>query len=403
MVTTESGAIVYRISLLGDVMIGRLVDALLPTSIAREAPDSDPEFAAQIVDQSILPKYPRLQGYHHCSPWGNCINLLKSSDLVIANLETPLTKSEQKWEPKVFNYRSHPENVLCLTNLGMGYPRRKGYVSLANNHILDWGVEGLAETVKTLSGVGVDFAGAGRTQDEAEKPALLQLGGTQIDPKQWNITAWSFSDHPNEWKGIKTFNFIDYTSQGREKIRSQILADRSCQQNEEGPKQESHLKIVSMHWGPNYRWRPAKEIVELAHWLIDECDIDIIHGHSSHHIQGVEVYKGKLIVYGCGDFVDDYAVDRNWRNDLSAVWRVIVGSNNEVADQGERLEVKRLEVYPTRIEQFSANMKRPDEEGHQWVAEKFRNLCDEFGTKVEQESGDCGSIIVKVKGQAWSS
>ena len=61
----------------------------------------------------------------------------------------------------------------------------------------------------------------------------------------------------------------------------------------------------------------------IAHYLIDDCGIDLIHGHSSHHIQGVETYKGKLIIYGCGDFVDDYALTPTYRNDLSAVWYVL--------------------------------------------------------------------------------
>lgn len=400
MSSEKSGnARVYTLVLLGDVMIGRLIDALLPTSIAREAPASDPESVAHLVDHSILLKYPELKSYDYHSPWGNSLSLLRSADIVLANLETALTISEQKWEPKVFNYRSHPENVKCLTNIGMGDGKKRGYVSLANNHTLDWEVKGLVETVKTLSDAGVDFAGAGRTQEEAERPASLQLGGMKQGTVQWNVNCWSFSDHPCEWKGVKTFNFIDYTSQGREKLRSQILAEQSNQRNEEGTKQKLTLKIVSMHWGPNYRWRPAREIVELAHWLVDDCDIDIIHGHSSHHVQGIEIYNGKLIVYGCGDFVDDYAIDKNWRNDLSAAWRVTVGSNNEVAEQRKRLVVQKLEVFPNRIERFSANLLSPYDEDHQWLQEKFRHLCDELGTKVENELGNEGQIIIKVRSQ----
>ncbi|KEF60390.1 uncharacterized protein A1O9_01950 [Exophiala aquamarina CBS 119918] len=389
----------HTLVLLGDFMIGRLIDALLPTSIAREAPASDPESVTQLVDHSILPKYPELKSYGYHSPWGNSLNLLRGADMVIANLETALTTSERKWEHKVFNYRSHPENVKCLMNIGMGDGERRGYVSLANNHTLDWEVEGLAETVKTLSDAGVGFAGAGRTQEEAERPASLQLGGTQLATTPWNIDCWSFSDHPSEWKEITTFNFIEYTRHGREKLKSQILSEQSNQRSQNDSKQRSKLKIISIHWGPNYRWRPSKEIVELAHWLVDECDIDIIHGHSSHHIQGIEIYKGKLILYGCGDFVDDYAVDKSWRNDLSAAWRVTVAPNNEVAERGERLMVQKLEVFPNRIERFSANLLSPGDEDHQWLQKKFRDLCDELGTKIEKELGDEGQIIVDTRSQ----
>jgi poly-gamma-glutamate capsule biosynthesis protein CapA/YwtB (metallophosphatase superfamily) len=389
----------YTLVLLGDLMLGRLVDALLPTSIAREAPDSDPESAAKLVDRHFLPKYAELKSYSYLSPWGNSVNLIRSADVVIANLETALTMSEQKWQDKVFNYRSHPENVKCLTEVGMGGGRKRGYVSLANNHTLDWEVEGLIETVKTLSDAGVEFAGAGRTQEEAKRPAALQLGGTEIGTEYWNVKCWSFSDHPSEWKVVDTFNFIDYTTQGREILRRQILAEHSNERGEGDSKQKSDLKVVSMHWGPNYQWQPARETVELAHWLIDECDVDIIHGHSSHHVQGAEIYNGKLIVYGCGDFVDDYAVDKSWRNDLSAAWRVTVGVKDEAGEQRVRLVVQKLEVFPNRIHRFSANLLSPDDEDHQWMKERFRQLCGAFGTKVEEELGSEGQIIINVRDQ----
>jgi len=159
------------------------------------------------------------------------------------------------------------------------------------------------------------------------------------------------------------------------------------------------LKVVSMHWGPNYRWHPAREIVELAHWLIDECGVDVIHGHSSHHIQGVEVYKGKLVVYGCGDFVDDYAVDPGWRNDLSAAWRVTVSEKDQNDKRGGGLEVRKLEVFPNRISLFHANLLSAEDEDHKWIERKFRALCTALGTKVEKELGEEGQIVVDVKGQ----
>lgn len=380
-------------------MLGRLVDALLPTSIARQAPGSDPESAAKLVDRHFLSKYPELKSYNYLSPWGNSVNLIRSADVVIANLETALTTSERKWRDKAFNYRSHPGNVQCLTEVGMGGGRKRGYVSLANNHTLDWEVEGLIETVKTLNDAGVEFAGAGRTQEEARRPASLQLGGTELDTECWNVRCWSFSDHPSEWKVVDTFNLIDYTSQGREKLKRQICAEQSNKRGEGDSNQKSDLKVVSMHWGPNYRWQPASEIVELAHSLIDECDVDIIHGHSSHHVQGAEIYNRKLIIYGCGDFVDDYAVDRSWRNDLSAAWRVTVGVKEDEPEQGKKLVVQKLEVFPNGIRRFSACLLSPDDEDHQWVQERFRTLCDGFGTKVEKELGNEGQIIINVRDQ----
>ncbi|OQV08303.1 hypothetical protein CLAIMM_12603 [Cladophialophora immunda] len=378
----------YSLLLLGDVMIGRLIDALLPTSIARQSPQSDPESAAWTVDKHILPRYPQLKSYNYLSPWGNSVDLIRKSDLVLANLETAVTTSEKKWPSKVFNYRSHPGNIQCLTEVGIGGGARRGYVSLANNHTLDWDIEGLQETVKVLAENGVEFAGAGRTKEEAHKPATLWVGGADW----WDIKCWSFADHPNEWAGVDAFNYFEYTGKGRDTVKQQLLAkDHSEGQRKLG------LKVVSMHWGPNYRWRPAKEIVDLAHWMIDECGVDIIHGHSSHHVQGVEIYNGKLVIYGCGDFVDDYAVDGNYRNDLSAAWKVSVGEKTVKKAGESELEVRRLEVFPNRIQRFQAHLLKGDDPDHEWVERTFRRLCHRFGTEVEKNLGDEAQIVVEVK------
>ncbi|OAP56561.1 hypothetical protein AYL99_09740 [Fonsecaea erecta] len=378
----------YSLLLLGDVMIGRLIDALLPTSIARQSPHSDPESAALTVDKHILLRYPQLKSYGYLSPWGNSTELIRKSDLVLANLETAVTKSEKKWPNKVFNYRTHPGNVQCLTEVGMGDRTRRGFVSLANNHTLDWAVEGLQETVMTLADNGIEFAGAGRTEEEAHRPATLQLGGAD----GWHVKCWSFADHPSEWELVNAFNYIEYTGKGRDIIKGQLLA-----KGPGGGEGRLGLKVVSMHWGPNYRWHPAKEIVDLAHWMIDECGVDIIHGHSSHHFQGVEIYKGKLVVYGCGDFVDDYAIEPNFRNDLSAIWKVSVEERTEKTKGESELEVKRLEVYPNRIERFQARLLKRDDPDHEWVEQTFRRLCDQFGTQVEKDLGDEGQIVVQVR------
>jgi len=366
----------FTILLLGDLMIGRLIDALLPTSIAREHPESCPEDAAHTVDTYILPNNPQLKSYNYRSPWGNAVDLIRSSDGVLVNLETALTTGTTPWPGKVFNYRSHPGNVKCLTEVGLGGGSHK------------------ASTVQTLSDAGIEFAGAGRTKEEAAQPGIIELSGT--DGKKWDVKCWSFSDHPTDWKSEECLNLIDYTSKSRDLMKRQIMA---ADQTKDSKKTSGclGLKVVSMHWGPNYRWHPAHEIVATAHWLIDECDVDLIHGHSSHHVQGVEVYKGKLIVYGCGDFVDDYAVDAQWRNDLSAAWRVTVGEKEDRPD--DRLEVKKLEVFPNRIRKFQANLLKPEDQDHKWVEMKFRELCGRFGTNVEHDLGQDWQLVVDMKKQ----
>ncbi|KAJ9624596.1 uncharacterized protein PV06_06406 [Exophiala oligosperma] len=379
----------FTILLLGDLMIGRLVDALLPTSIAREQPASCPEHAAQTVDKYIIPKNPQLKSYDYLSPWGNAGHLIRSSDGVVVNLETALTTTTVPWPGKVFNYRSHPGNVRCLVDVGLGGGSQRASVCLANNHTLDWNREGLLETVQTLTEAGIEFAGAGRTKEEASQPGTIKLGNGS-----WLVKCWSFSDHPADWRGEECFNLIDYTRTSRDLMRRQITTE---DENQRSGQKRSTLKVVSVHWGPNYRWQPSQEIVSTAHWLIDECDVDIIHGHSSHHIQGVEVYKGKLIVYGCGDFVDDYAVDSAWRNDLSAAWRVTVGETT-----ADRLAVKKLEVFPNRIQKFQARLLEAEDEDHKWVETKFRELCATFHTVVDDDLGPEAQLVIGMEKQRQS-
>lgn len=356
-------------------MLGRLIDQLLPSSVP--APE-DASHAAHFRS-----RHPHLKSYTHLSPFGNALPLFRSSSLVLGNLETAATLHPGPWPNKVFNYRTHPANICSLVDAGVSY------VSLANNHTLDFGEQGLLDTVKAIRKTGIVCAGAGETRDQAEQPAVLRLPRSQTQPNQdsHEVHCFSFSDHPSDWADIALFNHISYDATSRQRMKRHLLAPIS---------HKPALRVVSVHWGPNYAWQPASEIRALAKWLVDECDVDIIHGHSSHHIQGVEVLSSKgrnaLVVYGCGDFVDDYAVNATFRNDLSAAWRVSVRERPATG----RWHVEKLEVFPNRIKTFQANLLDQEDEDHAWVVSRFRHLCGEMGTDVDEELGIGGQIVVQV-------
>lgn len=365
----------YTITLLGDIMLGRLVDQLLPNHV------DEPEDAGHAAH--FRKSYPHLQRYGLESPWGNSLAFFQKSDLVLGNLETAATTHAKKWPNKVFNYRMHPANIDCLK------AAKIAYVSLANNHTLDFGREGLHETVETLENAGIAYAGAGRFLEEAVRPAVLRLPRTSHsaeDTRQdYEIHLYSFSDHPSDWKSVSEFNLVRYDSDSRAKLKELLNAKQ--------PELTSSpaLKIVSIHWGPNYSWKPDDDIQSLARFLIDDCAVDLIHGHSSHHIQGLEVYKQKPIIYGCGDFVDDYAVNPQYRNDLSAAWNVLVAES-----AAGKLESKKLEIFPNRIRKFRANLLTRDDSDHDVVCDRFRALCGEFGTEVSPDLGEQGQLIVNI-------
>jgi len=133
------------------------------------------------------------------------------------------------------------------------------------------------------------------------------------------------------------------------------------------------LIIISLHWGGNYCWYPSKEKQSFAHQLIDECGVDIIHGHSSHHVQGIEIYHGKPILYGCGDFVDDYAVTQEFRNDLGFAYFIDWNFQKKCVQQ--------IELVPTKIDAFSVT-KSLEPSDRKWLIEKMIALSKQFGTQL---------------------
>ena len=357
----------FSLNFIGDTMLGRLIDQMFPQHVYEP---EEAEFA-----QSFLSSEPGSKRFEPETPWGNVLPLLHSADLNLLNLETSATTHPDKWPNKVFNYRMHPSNIAALT------AAKIDYATLANNHTLDFCEPGLLETVRTVRQAGVAFAGAGESKDEASQPAVLTLKGSK---KEHAIHVWAASDHPADWADVATFNFLDYSQEKKDELKSLLSRPSS---------KDASLRIFSVHWGPNYSWQPSKEIRDMAHFLIDECGIDIIHGHSSHHVQGVERYQGKLIIYGCGDFVDDYALNAQYRNDLSGVWRV----NVKETEDKERLELSQLEIIPTKIERFQARRLRPDEADSEWVRGKIKALSREFGTDVQMAAaGGEGTATVEL-------
>ena len=350
-------------------MLGRLIDQMFDQHV------DEPEEAR--IANSFRRSNAELSNYGPNSPWGSTLPLLHAADLNVLNLETSATTHPTKWPNKVFNYRMHPANISALQ------AAKISYVGLANNHTLDFSEPGLLETVQTVKNTGIAYAGAGETKDEATQPAILHLPASDRGSKH-ETYIWAAADHPRDWARVSTFHSIDYTKQTRQRLRDLITRPATP---------SPALKIFSVHWGPNYSWQPAEEIQDLAHFLIDECGVDIIHGHSSHHVQGIEQYKGKLIIYGCGDFVDDYALVTDYRNDLSAIWQVTV---EETHDDERPLRLRTLTIHPTKIERFAVRLLEAQEADFQWVNDKITKLSAELGSTVDSPSGEVPHATVSL-------
>jgi poly-gamma-glutamate capsule biosynthesis protein CapA/YwtB (metallophosphatase superfamily) len=311
------------IAITGDVMLGRL------------------------VNEAILQ---RGAAY----PWGGTLPVLRDADLVLVNLECALTGERERWQDhgryKTFYFRSEPHHVGVLLEAGVDL------AVLANNHVMDFGVEGMRETIRLLDGAGIAHVGAGDDERKARAFARLQANGVRV-----GIVA--FADHPAEWAaGPATpgISFAPITARSFDPVAAAVAEAR----------RESDLVVASFHWGPNMRARPTEAFRHFARAVVD-AGVDVFWGHSAHVVQGVEVRDGRLICYDTGDFVDDYAVDDELRNDLSALFLV------RVVDR----RIARLDLVPVRIDRMHVDPARGQDRTR--FASAFAAYCAELGTDVE--------------------
>lgn len=314
------------IALVGDVMLGRLMNDVIHTN---------------------GPLY----------PWGNTLPLLREADLTVINLECVIAADGRPWTrtPKVFHFRADPEAIEVLKAAGIDY------VSLANNHSLDFEEVALLEMLRRLDDAGIAHSGAGRNLEEAQRPAWLRAKGRRI-------AVLSFTDNEPAWAATSTSPGVNFIPIDRRGTRLARFKSTIRQAREDG----ADLVITSAHWGPNMRQRPSPSFVAFAHEVMN-AGSDVFHGHSAHIFQGIEIYAGKPIFYDTGDFVDDYAVDERLRNDQSALFRLCVQDG----------QVRHVDVFPVLIQDFQVNLATGRD--FDQIAKRMQTLCAEMGTTVEVE------------------
>ena len=283
-------------------------------------------------------------------PWGDTLPLFHRADARICNLECVLSDRGEPWAEyeKAFHFRSAAKNVAALTAAGINM------VSIANNHVLDYGYDALIEMLEVLNHARIAHSGAGANWKQASTIASHQVCG-------WRLGILAFTDNEPPWEATSQRPGTFYVPVTLQDPRAQDLIRIVQERNGQD------LLIVSAHWGSNWGYTPPEEHVQLAHALID-AGADIIFGHSCHVFQGVEFYKNRPILYSTGNFVDDYAVDPNERNDQSFIFLVELNVEGSV----------RLRLHPTMIDFCQARLAREAEA--QSIAAKMQTLCAPFGT-----------------------
>jgi poly-gamma-glutamate synthesis protein (capsule biosynthesis protein) len=287
------GGGVVTLFLCGDVMLGRGVDQIL-------AHPGDPALREAYVEDAR--SYVRLAESAHGPvpapvdpswPWGEALRVLAEAapDARIVNLETSVTSADTFAPDKEIHYRMHPANLSALA------VARPDVTVLANNHVLDFGRPGLLETLDALARAGLRTAGAGRDAEEAYAPAAIPLPGDRR-LLVFALGARS-SGIPSGWAATADRPGVAYVPELSPAAADAVL------RHVRRARRAGDLIVVSVHWGTNWGFRVPREQVRFAHALVDG-GVDIVHGHSSHHPRPLEVYRDRLILYGCGDFVDDY-------------------------------------------------------------------------------------------------
>jgi poly-gamma-glutamate synthesis protein (capsule biosynthesis protein) len=349
--------------LCGDVMTGRGIDQVLPHPGDPRLHESYVKSALGYVElaESASGPIPRSVDFSYI--WGDALDELDRAapDARIINLETSVTTSDD-WLPKGINYRMHPGNLP-----GIAVAKIDCCV-LANNHVLDWGHAGLVETLERLRDAGMETAGAGRNVEEADSPAIVDLAG------KGRVLVFAFgsvtSGIPHDWAARRDrpgVSLLKELSDGtvrriREKVR--------------GVKEPGDVVVASIHWGGNWGYEVSRRQRLFARGLVDEAGVDVVHGHSSHHPKGIEIYGDRPILYGCGDFLNDYEGIRGreeFRADLTLMYFAVLDPATG--------RLVRLELTPMRIRRFRLNRASPEEA--RWLRDMLNRKGAELGTRVE--------------------
>jgi poly-gamma-glutamate synthesis protein (capsule biosynthesis protein) len=361
--------------LCGDVMTGRGVDQILAHPIdprLHEPYVLDAREYVELAERACGPIPRPAEGSYI---WGDALEELERvrPGARIVNLETSITRSESYWRGKGIHYRMHPENIGCLL------AARLDVCVLANNHVLDFGRTGLLETLETLTKAGFKSAGAGRTLDEARRPVLIDLD------HHARLIVFSFGSEdcgiPESWAagddtpGVALL--ADFSEDTALAVRRRVAS----------LKRPGDIVVASIHWGTNWGYEVPSEHVQFARMLVDG-GVDIVHGHSSHHVRPIEVYRNRLILYGCGDFVDDYegiAGHEEFRDDLAVMYFATVESATGA--------LVALRMTPMRINRFRLN--RADPADVEWLRKTLERISAPFGSRVDLD--DQGHLVARDK------
>ena len=329
-----------------------------PFSFTFQTPPASFDLVA--VGDVMLDKltFRRLREYSTAYPMEHIKHITSSGDLNFANLESPISDRGTP-ASKRYVFRARPQAVEVLLDGGFNL------VSLANNHILDYGVEAMADTISILDSHGIAHAGAGMDLDSARRGYISEVNGvkvavlayTRAAPMRY-YPAWQAEENK---PGTMFYYRKDLIMEDLERVRQQV-----------------DVVIVSVHWGNEYTHSVNQEQVDLGRFLVDN-GADLVLGHHSHAPQGIEFYQGKPIVYSLGNFL--FYPFRIPICDETYIFQATVGRDG----------VESIRLTPVLLGDSQPFI--PQGEELERLQQVIGSLMDQFGTGWEVDGSD---IVIEI-------
>ncbi|CAL6332490.1 unnamed protein product [Bathycoccus prasinos] len=369
-------------------MPGRGVDAVMPSPCAREIREG---FCKDAFDYARLAEQKQKRRFADTKKKVSARDVLGEVAKVIErfepharmlNLETSVTKKSSFYPHKGINYRASEENMFALLEV-----LKPDIVSLANNHAMDFSREGMEDTLKFFDsiegssdnaslGLRVKRIGAGWNIADAMKPAVLEnvypygFAPARNDKRGVDVAAFGlcFEDSgvPREWQSTERSMGVFLATED-DKVPERLLSAIAKMKKESS---NNAIVIVSVHFGSNWGFDVPRAHVTAAKALVD-AGADIVHGHSSHHAKTAMLYKKKLILFGCGEFFNDY---------------------EGIRPHPGFPETSKLEIVLMRQKMFAlTTLENPREEAEQFLATLRQQYA--FGHLKLQLKGDGTTLI----------